>query len=219
MTLTIAGVLAACSTQDVPPATSTAPSTTSVTDKWNALELKAKSALAPKDAFGPSGPWKEDRPMTERRGAAEVLRLCGPVQVEPGWAVSQGRLWVGELVNVNQYVHALSDVHARDLVEKIRSTARTCPKHVPRDGKPERVVSPDADIPAPAGLDDFYAYCETANDPEPGVHHCLAALAHNDLLVTTSGWGYAEDFATARASALNQLRQAVPVVAGAVLAV
>jgi hypothetical protein len=189
-----------------------------VTDKWNASERKAKAALAAKDALEPHGPWQEDRPMTEQRGVPVVLRLCGPVQVEQGWMVTEGRIWVGELMDASQYVHALSDVKPRDLVEEIRTRARDCPQYAHRDGMPERAVHPDADVPAPSGLDDFYAYCETANDRLPGMQHCTAIMARDDLLVTTHSWGYKPDIRAARAEVLDRLRQVVPIVADAVLA-
>lgn len=216
----VVGLLVACSTTPVtaPPPSPAPSSTASVPDQWNALAHKAKIALAAEDAFAPGGPWKEDRPMLERRGVPEVLRLCGPVQVEPGWVVTEGRIWFGAGLDASQFVNALSEVEARDMVERIRTRARDCREHVPREGMPQRVVSPDADVAAPSGLDDFYAYCETAHHPTPGLHQCTAVMARDDLLVTATGWGYGPAFVTARANALDGLRQVVPVVAEAVLA-
>lgn len=211
--LAAVGALAACSTPAPPPPTpTTTSSSTSVTDRWNALQRKTEAALVAKDAFAPGGPWKEDRPVTEQRGAREVVRLCGPVTVEPGWAVTQARFWVGDDVHASQYVHALSELKASALVETVRTRAKSCPKHTPRQDEPEHVVIPDVEGPTPAGLDGFYVYCEKVDQADLGVHHCMAVMARDDLFVTTGAWGHGI------AAALDQLTMTVPVVTKVVLA-
>lgn len=86
-------------------------------------------------------------------------------------------------------------------------------------GKPERAITPDVVMAPPAGFDGFYVYCETAPDVRPGQHNCQASLARDELLVNFGSNVTAEDPADARSTALEQLREMVPVVAQALAAV
>ena len=219
--LILAVLLTGCSAQEAaPPPVSAPPSTTSasVPDQWNALARRAESAYAAKDVFAPDATWLEDRPAAPgsyEHGTPEVSDVCGKIKVGSGFKVTRRREWSGATMALVQGVHALSEQKAADLVEQIRSKARTCTTYTAIEGKPQRAVTPDAAIPWPDGVDDFYAYCETAPDIQPGLHSCMAYLARGDLLVVVSGNAAYDNPADALASAMIQLKNITPVAAQA----
>ncbi|SEQ47692.1 hypothetical protein SAMN05216188_103159 [Lentzea xinjiangensis] len=174
------------------------------------------TAYVAKEAFAPDATWTKDEPSEPggyEHGTPVVAEVCGRVELGSGFKVMRTRRWSGQTMAVRQHVHALSEQKAADLVEQVRAKSRTCTTFTAIEGKPQRAVTPDAEVPRPDGLDDFYAYCGTLPDLRPGMHTCEAYLAWGDLLVVAGANAAHGDPAEARRSALEQLKAVAPGVA------
>ncbi|GLY49583.1 hypothetical protein [Lentzea sp. NBRC 102530] len=191
-------------------------------EKWNQLSDRAVAALVPKDAFAPDAPWSKDIPAAPGEIVAQtsgVAGLCGDVEVKSGMRVTRHRFWSGPHKVVWEDVHALSEDKAADLLDRVREKARACTSYVRKEGKPERVVTPDVAMdPPPAGFDDLYAFCETAPDVQEGQHNCQAYLARGNLLVNFGTSVFSDDPVLTRGTAQQQLKEMLPIVAQAAAA-
>lgn len=187
-----------------PPTTTT--TTTTVPPTPAELDQRAKAAIAPPGAFDAlSGKFKQSTPANDLDPGAEgepVAFVCNdtPIRVD-GVSVARTRVWTGRLA-LFQRVHAMSDRPAATLVESVRARVKLCAGSRPADQI--KVTIP---LTKPQGVDDFYAYCETNQDPDLVDWSCHAVMGRGTLVTLVVASGLTQTAAEA------QLTSVVPIFA------
>jgi hypothetical protein len=205
--MVVAALTTACGGEpaSAPPATTTT-TTTTVPPTPAELDQRAKAAIAPPGAFDAlGGKFKQSTPATDSDPGAEgemVTSVCNndPIRVD-GVSVARTRVWAGQL-DLFQRVHAMSDRPAATLVEVVRTRVKSCAGYRPADQT--KVTLP---LTKPQGVDDFYAYCETNQDPDLVDWSCHAVMGRGTLITLVVAFGLTQ------AAAEAQLTSVAPIFA------
>lgn len=187
-------------------APTTTTTTTTVLPTPAELDQRAKMAIAPPGAFDAlGGKFKKSTPANDSDPGAEgemVTSVCNgnPMYVD-GASVARTRGWAGRL-DLFQRVHAMSDRSAATLVEVLRKWVTSCAQY--RSADQLKVTIP---LTKPQGVDDFYGYCETNEDPDLVDWSCHAVMGRGTLITLVVAFGLTQ------AAAEAQLTSVVPIFA------
>ncbi|MEU7476573.1 hypothetical protein AB0A63_11365 [Lentzea sp. NPDC042327] len=187
-----------------PPVTTT--TTTTAPPTAAELDLRAKAAIAPPGAFdAQGGKVGSSTPATDTDPGLEgepVTFVCKTSELfADGMSVSRTRTWDGR-VDLFQRVHATADRPAATLVERVRTWAQQCTQYRGADK-----IKLELPLTKPQGVDDFYAYCETTEDPALIDWSCHAVMGRGTLITVVVAFG------PTQAAAEAQLTSAVPIFA------
>jgi hypothetical protein len=204
--MVVAALTTACGGEPAAAPTATTTTTTTVPPTPAELDQRAKAAIAPPGAFDAlGGEFKQSKPANDSDPGAEgemVTSVCNdtPVRVD-GMSVARTRVWAGQL-DLFQRVHAMSDRPATTLVELVRARVKLCAESRPTDQ-----IKATIPLTKPQGIDDFYAYCETNQDPDLVDWSCHAVMGRGTLITLVVAFGLTQSAAEA------QLTSAVPIFA------
>ncbi|MGW6933314.1 hypothetical protein ACWGE0_24880 [Lentzea sp. NPDC054927] len=166
-----------------------------------ALEPKVKAALMAPETFNEFGTkFLLDRPaLTDEVGNTDgkLSEVCLGARVDTGVSTSRKRVWMGLRV-VEQDVYALIGVTGAQVLDTVRTKARSCQTYIGTINKPLRTVKADAELPELPGVDGSYAFCHSVPDRREGAWICEAFLVRGDVVMTiavfTSGEAPAREF-------------------------
>ncbi|MCX2951657.1 hypothetical protein [Lentzea sp. NEAU-D7] len=190
--MALAALVAGCAGEPAatPPPTTTTTTTTAPPTPAE-LNERAKAAIAAPDTFAAAGGQvKTNVPATDAEVGADgqaVAMICGGREIHAdGSSVMRSRLWTGR-TTVFQQVHAMADRPAAVLVKSVETGLAACTS--------TRGVEQLATLAKPAGVDDFYAYCEATLDPSVSPFVCHAFMGRGTLISEVVMFGQTKEAA------------------------
>jgi hypothetical protein len=201
--MAVAALTTACGSEPAAAPVATTTTTTTAPPTPAELDQRAKAAIAPPGAFDAlGGKFKQSTPANDSDPGAEgevVASVCNNSSIlVDGVSVARTRVWTGQ-VDLFQRVHAMSDRPAATLVESVQARAKLCGGSRPADQ-----IKLTIPLTKPQGVDAFYAYCMTNQDPNLVDWSCHAVMGRGTLITVVVAFGLTQ------AAAEAQLTSVVP---------
>lgn len=195
------------SPSSAPTTPSSVPSPTPSPYDVSGLADTLRTALIVRDAFADRG---VPEPNEDEPGLWRVTSVCDqPLGSDSDLVAAHQRVWSSDQIFVQTFGYGFEYTAGADVVSEVRANADDCESYSLDDEDVTRVVVGEHEMQRPAGLDGFFAYCETIEEA-PDYHLCAAFLARANLVSAVI---------TARAAGVEavtaDLEEAVPLAARA----